>query len=356
VDVRPIDASGNLRWSGQRQMISGTNANWGARITEPSYAMVLSGGVPKLQRFDLVSGQPGDVTPLPLAAADNPSDQGGFVLLKWDASHLDSRFFPVVPDYGIWRSPAGMNTWSEVGTTPAISAQRYSALAPAIDETAYDWKVRVNSTDPNVFWESVVASATSTDNLPPAAPSSLVAQRNPDGVSLSWSPGDDDAERFAVFRGASAGFVANDDARIATVTETTFIDRSASADEAFYVVAAIDPAGHMSSLSDEVAAAAAPVASTPALARLTVRSNAPNPFANATALRIGLPAAGTATVEVFDVAGRRVASRQVAVNAGWNEIAFDGRDDAGRALASGVYFYRVRAAAETITRKFVIQR
>jgi hypothetical protein len=37
-------------------------------------------------------------------------------------------------------------------------------------------------------------------------------------------------------------------------------------------------------------------------------------------------------------------------------MRFDGHDDAGRLLPSGVYFYRVHAGAETVTEKMVIAR
>jgi hypothetical protein len=62
-------------------------------------------------------------------------------------------------------------------------------------------------------------------------------------------------------------------------------------------------------------------------------------------------------VEVFDVTGRRVREQRLAaLPAGWREIVFDARDAGGRQLPSGVYFYRVSAAAETVTRKMVIAR
>jgi hypothetical protein len=37
-------------------------------------------------------------------------------------------------------------------------------------------------------------------------------------------------------------------------------------------------------------------------------------------------------------------------------LSFDGRDDAGRLLPSGVYFYRVHANGTTVSRKMVIAR
>lgn len=99
------------------------------------------------------------------------------------------------------------------------------------------------------------------------------------------------------------------------------------------------------------------IGATPGLpAALTLLPNAPNPFSSVTALRAGMPAASDARLEVFDVTGRRVVSRDVPLGAGWQEVVFDGRDDAGRELGSGVYFYRIQAAGVTRTQKFVIAR
>jgi flagellar hook assembly protein FlgD len=69
-----------------------------------------------------------------------------------------------------------------------------------------------------------------------------------------------------------------------------------------------------------------------------------------------MPANGDVTLEVYDVAGRRVRSEQRSLAAGWQAVTFDGRDGNGRALPSGVYFYRVSAAGQTRTAKMVIQR
>jgi hypothetical protein len=41
---------------------------------------------------------------------------------------------------------------------------------------------------------------------------------------------------------------------------------------------------------------------------------------------------------------------------GWRTVAFDGRDDGGRLLPSGVYFCRVTAAGASVTRKIVLAR
>ena len=95
---------------------------------------------------------------------------------------------------------------------------------------------------------------------------------------------------------------------------------------------------------------------TPA-ARLSVSSGYPNPSSAATWFDVTLRSESTVSVEVFDVAGRRV--RTIAVgrmHAGPARLTFDGLDDRAHMLPSGVYFYRVHAGTETVTKKMVIAR
>jgi hypothetical protein len=77
---------------------------------------------------------------------------------------------------------------------------------------------------------------------------------------------------------------------------------------------------------------------------------APNPFQTLTTIRCSMPEAGPATLAINDVAGRRVRTLlDGIVGAGESRFVWDGRDDAGRAVASGVYFYRLQAAAKSHT-------
>lgn len=71
-----------------------------------------------------------------------------------------------------------------------------------------------------------------------------------------------------------------------------------------------------------------------------LEQNVPNPFAATTTLRFALPEAATVTLEVFNVIGQRVAVLMDGEMQppGWHTKTFD-----GGVLASGVYFYRLRA-------------
>lgn len=73
----------------------------------------------------------------------------------------------------------------------------------------------------------------------------------------------------------------------------------------------------------------------------SIRMNgvSPNPFNPVTTIRFSTPAEGRAEVIVYDMAGRRVRTVASEVfTAGVHELKWDGRDDTGGAVASGMYF------------------
>jgi photosystem II stability/assembly factor-like uncharacterized protein len=81
----------------------------------------------------------------------------------------------------------------------------------------------------------------------------------------------------------------------------------------------------------------------------------PNPFNAQTTVSFSLPTGWWVDVRVFDLNGRRVrrlAGREFP--AGDHAVAWDGRDDAGRALASGSYLIQVESGGKTGTSKAVL--
>ena len=86
-----------------------------------------------------------------------------------------------------------------------------------------------------------------------------------------------------------------------------------------------------------------PVAPRPVLSRLL--PNVPNPFNPSTTIRFDLAGSGNVDLRVFDVRGRLV--RALATGAvyvqGRHEVVWDGRDEHGQAVASGVYVVELTA-------------
>jgi len=89
-----------------------------------------------------------------------------------------------------------------------------------------------------------------------------------------------------------------------------------------------------------------------------LHQNRPNPFGAGTALAFDLLRPSQVTVQVYDTAGRLVRTLLdgEARGAGQHEALWDGRDDAGREVASGVYLCRVEAGGSALTRKVVRMR
>lgn len=81
----------------------------------------------------------------------------------------------------------------------------------------------------------------------------------------------------------------------------------------------------------------------------------PNPFVDATEIRFVVPgAAAEVDVAVYNLAGRRVRELlRGRVDGGPHVVTWDGRNDDGRRVAAGVYFYRLQSDAQELTRKVV---
>jgi hypothetical protein len=101
-----------------------------------------------------------------------------------------------------------------------------------------------------------------------------------------------------------------------------------------------------------------PAVTVPVL-HLTLSGNQPNPFNPSTTITFEVPGSANAPVptllDVYDLAGRRV-RRLLAepVDAGRHEARWDGKDDGGRSVSSGVYVARLQAAGESRTLKMTL--
>ena len=106
-------------------------------------------------------------------------------------------------------------------------------------------------------------------------------------------------------------------------------------------------------LADELAP---PVVGVPpeAAAALSFRAVWPNPSAGATNLRFALPHAGSVTLEVIDVTGRRVRALLAAeLAAGEHGASWDLRDDTGARVRPGLYFLRLVTPTQSVSRRMV---
>ncbi len=88
-----------------------------------------------------------------------------------------------------------------------------------------------------------------------------------------------------------------------------------------------------------------------------LQQNWPNPFNSETVISWFLLEPGPVRLEVFSLTGQRLAVlHQGPLQAGFHRIHWDGRDDKGRPLASGVYLYRLVGAETVLTQKLTLLR
>ncbi len=84
-------------------------------------------------------------------------------------------------------------------------------------------------------------------------------------------------------------------------------------------------------------------------AKLGIRQNTPNPFNPMTSIQFTVPAnAGPVELAVYNVNGqvvRRLVDGEI--EAGPHSVVWNGRDDSGRGVATGIYFARLSTAEET---------
>ena len=91
--------------------------------------------------------------------------------------------------------------------------------------------------------------------------------------------------------------------------------------------------------------------------RLALDQNCPNPFNPTTAITYTVPAREHVSLEIYDARGARVAVLASGdEERGVRTVRWNGTDGRGRPAASGVYFCRLTAGKETISRKMVLMR
>ena len=100
-----------------------------------------------------------------------------------------------------------------------------------------------------------------------------------------------------------------------------------------------------------------PVGDTPSSARFALLPNVPNPFNPRTELRFDLAHEGLAKLSIYSLEGRLVRTLvNGSLEAGRHSVPWDGRDNSGGSVASGVYVMRLEAGKETAARKIVLAK
>lgn len=116
-----------------------------------------------------------------------------------------------------------------------------------------------------------------------------------------------------------------------------------------------DIVAFLETLTDGYVLSAPLVAATNIPYSLTLDQNYPNPFNPETDISFNLPQRTHVSFTVYNLLGQRV---RILMNgemdSGFHTIHWDGRDESGNSVASGIYFYRLKTQAFDQTKKMVL--
>ena len=82
--------------------------------------------------------------------------------------------------------------------------------------------------------------------------------------------------------------------------------------------------------------------------------NYPNPFNPTTTINYSLAADSNGEMTIFNIKGEVVKTFEDL--AGENSVTWNGNDDNGNAVASGIYYYRLNGGTQTVTKKMILMK
>lgn len=88
-----------------------------------------------------------------------------------------------------------------------------------------------------------------------------------------------------------------------------------------------------------------------------LKQNYPNPFNPTTTISFSLPEATQVSLEIFNVLGQKIKTiLDAAYPAGYHQVNWDGVDDTGSKVASGIYLYRLKTEQFSHARRMVLMK
>ncbi|MBI1798999.1 MAG: hypothetical protein HYR73_04875 [Candidatus Eisenbacteria bacterium] len=290
------------------------------------------------------------------------------VKLSWTAPGDDGAIGAAsLYELRISATPIDASNWSSATLVPGVPAPRSAGTVQSFNVTGltngntYYFAIRAEDDAGNwsglsnvLRWDWVV------DTAPPAAPGGVTVTRDPGDVHVHWSPNaEPDLAGYTVYRATSSSgpYTALNGSLLNT---TDYYDSTvpSGTSQVWYEVTASDQSANQSARSGAVGVTLTTTGTATAGADWSLETGYPNPssLSSPVTIPVVIPASGGAggTIVITDDAGHQVRQLSLAgLSSGRQLVTWDGKNDAGRDAAPGVYRVSVMAGGARSTVRLV---
>jgi hypothetical protein len=316
---------------------------------------------------------------------DIANDQGGQVRVQFLASAYDYVGSPTpIAQYEIYRQVPGfglasaaiararaaslratpssrpmsiqVDGWDYVGSVAAHGESGYDLVAPTLADSNGSgihrnvYFVRAATATPTLYYDSPPDSGYSVDNLAPATPAPFTGAYASGAMHLHWGANlEPDLWYYRVYRGSTSGFVPGAGSLIATRSDTNYVDTGNAG--FYYKLSAVDVNGNESRFALVAPSGTTDVPGGDALA-LALEGARPNPIRGpGLDIHFTLPSSEPARLELMDVSGRRLVSRDVGdLGPGPHVVDLAQR----RQMPAGLYLVRLTRGETALDTRVVV--
>jgi len=206
------------------------------------------------------------------------------------------------------------------------------------------------------------------DSVKPNPPINVAIRRIADKTfEIFWAqpqapPDGDSVKYYAIYRSENSPVDIDDIKNLLAVVGPDRISYSDVVPDLgknyFYVVTAFDKLHNESNPSNEVSTVSVVVAEAgQQILKFELYQNYPNPFNLETTIEFEIPFDSWVSVKIYDILGREIKTLVSGFkSAGRHKVIWDGRDEQGSYISSGVYFCRMTAGSFSKTIKIVLTK
>jgi hypothetical protein len=181
-------------------------------------------------------------------------------------------------------------------------------------------------------------------------------------VILGWTQNaEPDIDHYVIYRDEAPGMMTFLDN--IPRSDTMYIDQNVTPGQTYYYkLTAVDSMNFESEATDEVIVTVGALTSTGGgeaniIRNFDLQQNYPNPFNPSTTVEFQVPEKSLITITIYDVTGHEVKKLlNEPKDAGTYYVQWNGDDNAGKTVSSGIYFYQMVAKNFRVTKKAIFQK